>query len=105
MRWPLAEIPAGPSSYIATIWVLQPLLVRTLHVTREHRMGYVLVTAIFHGICPRWTVMTRAEQVNLMWSALLCGELFGHACKQAVAPIFKWPRSCACSLRGFLHAL
>ena len=79
VRWPLLDVPTAPSSYMALMWVLQPVLVRTLHVTREHRILYILVTVSFHGICPRFTAMTRAEQVNLMWSAMLCGELFGHA--------------------------
>ena len=77
--WPLAQVPGNVSSYLALVWFFQTFLIRLFHLPREHRLCYTLLTIIFHGISPRWSVLSRAEQVNLMWSAIITGELFGHA--------------------------
>ena len=79
LYYPLLMVPRIPTSYIALNWAVHLVLIRGVYLHREHRLIYVLLIGAFHGVSPRWSVLSGNEQTSLMWSAMLFGELLGHA--------------------------
>ena len=75
--WPLVEVGAQPTMYLAMIWSVYIFVIRSFHLHPMDRLFHVFIIVVFHATCPRFSVIP--EQRSLMWSAILFGELMGHA--------------------------